>query len=123
MALQKVDTTSKYSLCQNEFPDHFYLSQCLSFEEAFLWEMNGKRIFACSTHGTKGYHQIQYQDEDVLLFGPETRGLPKDLLASLPQNQVIRIPMLINSRSLNLSNATAVILMEALRQLDFPGAV
>lgn len=91
--------------------------------EAFLQEMGDKRIFACSTHGTKGYHQVQYQDEDVLLFGPETRGLPKDLLTSLEKHQIIRIPMLANSRSLNLSNATAVILMEALRQLDFPGAV
>jgi tRNA (cytidine/uridine-2'-O-)-methyltransferase len=97
--------------------------KCYENYEVFLQTMGDKRIFACSTHGTGGYHKVQYQNEDVLLFGPETRGLPKDLLASLPQNQVIRIPMLANSRSLNLSNATAVILMEALRQLDFPGAV
>jgi len=91
--------------------------------EMFLKAMSGKRIFACSTHGKSGYHQVAYQDDDVLLFGPETRGLPKPLLGALPLSQVIRIPMLANSRSLNLSNATAVILMEALRQLDFPGAV
>ena len=89
----------------------------------FLEAMDERRIFACSTHGKQGYHEVRYQDEDVLLFGPETRGIPAPIREAMPKEQVIRIPMLENSRSLNLSNATAIILMEALRQLDFPGTV
>ena len=83
----------------------------------------GSRVFACSTKGTKGYHQVNYQDGDHLLFGPETRGLPDYVLNSLPEDQIIRIPMLPKSRSLNLSNSVAIILLEGLRQLNFPGAV
>ncbi len=81
---------------------------------------DGTRIFACSTKGTHFYHQVNYQAGDCLLLGPETRGLPPEVLNSLPPEQVIRIPMKANSRSLNLSNATAVILYEALRQVGFP---
>lgn len=80
------------------------------------------RIFACSTKGKVNYHNVHYQEDDILLFGPETRGLPDDVLKSIPQDQIIRIPMLPNSRSLNLSNSVAIILLEAMRQLDFPGA-
>jgi tRNA (cytidine/uridine-2'-O-)-methyltransferase len=88
---------------------------------AFLKSMAGKRIFACSTHGKRIYTDVQYKENDILLFGPETRGLPKPLLEQLPDDQVIRIPMLPHSRSLNLSNAVAIIVYEALRQLGFPG--
>lgn len=77
------------------------------------------RVFACSTKGTKGYHQVHYRPGDCLLFGPETRGLPADILQNISTEQIIRIPMKTGSRSLNLSNATAVILYEALRQMDF----
>lgn len=86
---------------------------------AFLQEVEGQRIFACSTKGTYRYSDAKFQAGDVLLFGPETRGLPTTVLDSLPQNQVITIPMMPNSRSLNLSNATAIILYEAWRQLGF----
>lgn len=88
---------------------------------AFCEQMQGKRIFACSTHGTHRYTDVQYHPDDVFLFGPETRGLPKPVLAEFPSDQIIRIPMLPNSRSLNLSNAAAVIIYESLRQLGFPG--
>lgn len=77
------------------------------------------RIFACSTKGTTFYTDVDYAPEDILLFGPETRGLPEAVLAEIPASQIIRIPMLPNSRSLNLSNAVAVILYEALRQREF----
>ena len=77
------------------------------------------RIFACSTKGTHHYHEVAYQAGDCLLMGPETRGLPQEVFDSLPAEQIIRIPMQKNSRSLNLSNATAIILYEALRQLNF----
>jgi len=86
---------------------------------AFLAKIQPARLFACSTHGKQNYAQVDYQPGDVFLFGPETRGLPKPLLASLPASQIIRIPMLAHSRSLNLSNAVAVIAYEAWRQIGF----
>lgn len=86
---------------------------------AFLEKMSGKRVIACSTHGKCLYTEIQYLPDDILLFGPETRGLPKTIIEQLPFDQVIRIPMLPHSRSLNLSNAVAIIAYEALRQKGF----
>ena len=84
--------------------------------------MHNQRIFACSTKGKTWYHEVTYNAGDILLFGPETRGLPQQLLDRMPSGHIIRIPMLPTSRSLNLSNAVAIILMEALRQLAFPNA-
>lgn len=81
------------------------------------------RIFACTTK-TQGHHvDPQYQQGDIFLFGPETRGLPATLIQSLPMEQRIRIPMVSDSRSLNLSNAVAIIAFEAWRQLGFHGAI
>jgi len=77
------------------------------------------RIWAISTRGVRNYSDAQFQDSDTLLFGPETRGLPEHLLASLPPEQVLHIPMAPEIRSLNLSNAVAVVLYEAWRQCDF----
>ncbi|AFJ03268.1 tRNA (cytosine34-2'-O-)-methyltransferase [Methylophaga frappieri] len=82
-----------------------------------------RRIFACTTKARQHHHQAKFTDEDILLFGPESRGLPSQVLDSLADKQKIRIPMRADSRSLNLSNATAVILYEAWRQLDFAGAM
>jgi len=87
--------------------------------DAFLKEVTPARLFACSTHGKQNYTAMTYQENDVFLFGPETRGLPKALLSELPPKNVIRIPMLPHSRSLNLSNAVAIVTYEALRQLGF----
>lgn len=84
----------------------------------FFAEHDKRRMFACSTKATQHYHDITYQDEDMLLFGPETRGLPEDIRSYC---QSIRIPMTANSRSLNLSNAVAIVLFEAWRQLGFAG--
>ena len=86
---------------------------------AFLEAVKPIRLFACSTHGKQSYAAMRYQRGDVFLFGPETRGLPKDLLKDLMDEQVLRIPMLATSRSLNLSNAVAIIAYEALRQIGF----
>ena len=86
-----------------------------------LWA-DKRRIFACTTKTSQHYHQVQYQDEDILLFGPESRGLPQTIREALPSNQSIRIPMRANSRSLNLSNAAAILLYHAWQQLDFHGA-
>jgi tRNA (cytidine/uridine-2'-O-)-methyltransferase len=81
------------------------------------------RIFACTTK-TSGHHiDAHYQEGDVLLFGPETRGLPADLIQALPMEQRIRIPMMADARSLNLSNAVAIIAYETWRQLGFKGAM
>jgi tRNA (cytidine/uridine-2'-O-)-methyltransferase len=86
---------------------------------AFLEQANPTRLLACSTHGTTNYAEVTYQSGDMLLFGPETRGLPKTLLATLPAQTVLRIPMAANNRSLNLSNSVAIVLYEAWRQLGF----
>lgn len=85
-------------------------------QELFIAQNHHRRIFACSTKATKTYSEINYNDEDLFLFGPETRGLPDKVRAS---HEAIRIPMHPNSRSLNLSNAVAIILFEAWRQLGF----
>ena len=87
--------------------------------DSFLKVVAGKRIFACTTKGSKPHTQCLYQAEDVFLFGPETRGLPDSILKATVANQKIKIPMRPNSRSLNLSNSAAIISYEAWRQLDF----
>ncbi|MGM0434898.1 MAG: tRNA (uridine(34)/cytosine(34)/5-carboxymethylaminomethyluridine(34)-2'-O)-methyltransferase TrmL [Pseudomonadota bacterium] len=81
------------------------------------------RLFGISTKGTSGHHQVAYQPGDTLMFGPETRGLPAEVLAGLPRDQVLRLPMVAERRSLNLSNAAAVVVYEAWRQLGFEGGV
>jgi len=78
-----------------------------------------ERIFACTTKGSCSYANTTYKKGDTLLFGPETRGLPSSVLEKFSPEQKINIPMLHHSRSLNLSNATAIILYEAWRQIDF----
>ncbi len=88
----------------------------------FIAAVQPQRLLACSTRGGHCYANIKYKGGDALLFGPETRGLPQEVLASLPAKQVLRIPMLPASRSLNLSNAAAVVLYEAWRQQGFCGA-
>lgn len=85
----------------------------------FLSEVAPKRLYACTTRGAHPYAEVAYQPGDALLFGPETRGLPQAVLDELSPEQRIRIPMLPENRSLNLSNAVAVILYEAWRQQGF----
>ena len=89
--------------------------------DSFLTAMKGRRLFACSTKGSLGYHQVHYQAEDVLLFGSETTGLPQTILTSSTIEQVIRIPMQANNRSINLANSVAIICYEAWRQFNFIG--
>ena len=79
----------------------------------------GKRIFAVSTNGAQRYDANRYVADDVFLFGPETRGLPAQVLRQFFDERRIRLPMLPESRSLNLSNAVAIVIYEAMRQLDF----
>lgn len=87
--------------------------------EAFMSTIKPRRLFACSTKGRHMYTDAHFEAGDALLFGPETRGLPAAILGSLPAERVLRIPMLANSRSLNLSNAVAIVLYEAWRQNGF----
>lgn len=89
---------------------------------AFLRESDCKRVLLCETHGEQSYDQVNYQAGDALVFGPETRGLPEDLLHSWPEDLLFRLPMRAESRSMNLSNCVAVVVYEAWRHLGFDGA-
>ncbi|WP_340678876.1 tRNA (uridine(34)/cytosine(34)/5-carboxymethylaminomethyluridine(34)-2'-O)-methyltransferase TrmL [Paraglaciecola sp.] len=91
--------------------------------QAYIEARAPKRIFACTTKGKAFFAEADFKVGDCLLFGPETRGLPMDIIESLPPEQRLRIPMLAESRSMNLSNAVSVFVYEAWRQLEFKGAV
>ncbi len=77
------------------------------------------KVYAVSTRGTRRYTDANFEEGDTLVFGPETRGLPESYLDTLEPHMILRIPMLADSRSLNLSNAVAVLVYEALRQNGF----
>lgn len=94
--------------------EHDSLDDCLA-------GLPEQRVFALSTRGGRNYAEVDYRKDDVFLFGPETRGLPQEMLDALPPEQRLRIPMRPDNRSLNLSNAVAVVLFESWRQLDFAG--
>lgn len=96
-----------------EYPDYI---TCMS-------QFVAHRVFACSTKGTTHYTEISYQAGDVFVFGPETRGLPAQVLAGFDPRQILRIPMLENSRSMNLSNTVAIFIFEAWRQNNFFGGL
>ena len=89
--------------------------------DEFMQHNGQPRLYGATTRATQSFHQISYQAGDAIMFGPETRGLPAELLAGMDAAATFRIPMLANSRSLNLSNAAAVVVYEGLRQLGFPG--
>lgn len=82
----------------------------------------GRRLFACSTRGRRSYAEVAYAPDDGFVFGPETRGLPESILAEFDAAQRLRLPMRAANRSLNLSNAVAVVVYEAWRQCGFAGA-
>ena len=88
---------------------------------ACLQTLPGVRLFAFTTKGAQPYHEIRYRAGDVLLFGPESRGLPAEILESLEPERRLRLPMLPYNRSLNLSNTVAVAVFEAWRQCGFEG--
>lgn len=99
---------------------HTNLDACL--ESLGVTEnQRNRRVFAVTTKGSVPYTTPQYQSSDILLFGPETRGLPDNVLADSRVSEKIRIPMRPDSRSLNLSNAAAIISYEVLRQTGFEG--
>ncbi|MBL8070259.1 MAG: tRNA (uridine(34)/cytosine(34)/5-carboxymethylaminomethyluridine(34)-2'-O)-methyltransferase TrmL [Nitrospira sp.] len=84
-----------------------------------LARMDGCRIFAVSTKGKQRYDLVRYTEGDAFVFGPESRGLPPEILGSVSDEQRLRVPMVAGSRSLNLSNSVAVVLYEAWRQVEF----
>lgn len=88
--------------------------------QALLAALPGRR-FAFSTKATVRFDTIQYREGDVFIFGPESRGLPAERLASFDPDHCLRLPMVAGSRSLNLSNAVAVVVYEAWRQNRFAG--
>jgi len=87
--------------------------------QACVLHFNGRRIYALSTSGTRTYSEAAFAPDDVLLFGPETRGLPQETMAGIPGAMRLRLPMRPDSRSLNLANAVAVVVYEAWRQQGF----
>jgi tRNA (cytidine/uridine-2'-O-)-methyltransferase len=94
---------------------HDTLPDCLSaFDLA--------RVFAITTKGTQSFHQMRYQAGDAFLFGPESRGLPAEVLDEFDAERRLRLPMMPDNRSLNLSNTVAVAVYEAWRQCGFEGA-
>ena len=93
---------------------HENLADCLG-------TLGGVRVFGFSTRGGQNYASVTFSPGDALLFGPETRGLPDDVLYDLAEERRLRVPMLPDSRSLNLSNSVAVVVYEAWRQQAFSG--
>ncbi|MGA0116364.1 MAG: tRNA (cytidine(34)-2'-O)-methyltransferase, partial [Burkholderiales bacterium] len=89
--------------------------------QACLATLGAQRRFAISTRGTRRYDAVRYAENDVLVFGPETRGLSDAQLATFAEGHTLRLPMREGNRSLNLANAVAVVVYEAWRQLGFRG--
>ncbi len=86
-----------------------------------LESLGGSRLFFVSTRGERRHDQPRFRADDAFVFGPETRGLPPEMLASAPPERRLRLPMVAGNRSLNLSNAVAVLVFEAWRQNGFAG--
>jgi len=98
------------SLCE-----HSSVSKC-------LLSIRTERLFALTTKGRRCYADVEFQAGDAFLFGPESRGLPSHVLDSIVAGRRLYVPMVAQSRSLNLSNAVALVLFEAWRQIGFAGA-
>ena len=88
----------------------------------FIEAVKPVRLWAVSTRGTCRYSEPRYKAGDAFLFGPETRGLPDNVLQAVGRGAVLRVPMTANSRSLNLSNSVAILVYEAWRQQAFKGS-
>lgn len=101
--------------------DYHEFAEVFTYEtwQAFTQQQKEGRFFGISTKGTCRYSEIEFAENDFLIFGPETRGLPTEIRDELGADRLLRIPMRPASRSLNLSNAAAVLVYEAWRQLGF----
>lgn len=105
-----------------DYQEYAEVQQYENFD-AFMSVMKSSRVFGLSTKGTRSFYEMAYQPGDVFLLGPETRGLPEEVREQLGSDQVLRMPMLPDSRSLNLSNTAAIVVYEAWRQSGFKGAI
>lgn len=101
-----------------DYWDKLDLSQYLDYDD-FVAKNPGSRIFYATTKGKVRYTDVEYKDGDFIMFGKESAGIPEEILSEHPES-CIRIPMGHDIRSLNLANSVAIVLYEALRQLDFP---
>ena len=117
----KVEAIAKYSVLLVYYHEFAHVKRHASLD-AYLEDAKPNRVFACTTKGKVFHHEPKYEKGDALLFGPETRGLPNDIIMSLPEACRVRIPMSANSRSMNLSNAVSVFVYESWRQLGFENA-
>ncbi len=90
--------------------------------EACARALAGKRLFALTTQGARNAYDVRYEKDDVFVFGPETAGLPAEMLERFSSENQVKLPMRPGNRSLNLSNSVAVVVFEAWRQLGFAGA-
>ena len=90
--------------------------------QACRMALGERRIFAATTRGTRLYTSVEYRGGDAFLFGPETAGLPESMLGTIPAERRVSLPMRPGNRSLNLSNAAAVLVYEAWRQAGFAGS-
>ena len=102
--------------------DYWHMVEVLDYENLadFFAKNDVKRMWCLSTKAPRSYTEAAFQNEDYLFFGKETKGLPEDFL-QMHYDACIRLPMRAEARSLNLSNAVAITVYEALRQLEFPG--
>lgn len=105
--------------------DYFDLANVHTFPnyDSFLKSMNGNRIFAFTTKGKFQYNEVAYKAGDILLFGSETSGLPAFIHENIKSENQLRVPMMPNNRSLNLSNTVAIVSYEAWRQVEFEGGL
>lgn len=103
-----------------DYRDMARVSEYNSLDE-FVATVNPGRVFGVSTRGSTRYDQVEFRPDDALLFGPETRGLPQQVLDDLPSGQRLRVPMRAAQRSMNLSNCTAILVYEAWKQFGFEG--
>ncbi len=104
-----------------DYHEYAQLQTHRSFEDC-REALGARRWYALTTRATRSVYAARFADEDVLLFGRETAGLPESIRTQIPPDQRLRLPMRESSRSLNLSNAVAVVVYEAWRQLGFGGA-
>ena len=102
--------------------DYWHLVSVRSYEnlEEFFRKNEVRQMWCLSTKAPRSYAEVEFCDGDYLFFGKETKGLPEDFLEA-HRDSCVRIPMRSEARSLNLSNAVAITVFEALRQLSFPG--
>lgn len=91
--------------------------------DSFMTRCQPKNLYTISTKGRRFYTDATFAAGDYVVFGPETRGLPADILQQQAPEKILRIPMQPHSRSMNLSNAVSVIVYEAWRQMGFPDAI